>query len=284
MEKRGFKWTLVRRVVQVLMFALFCLPPLAAGWGLFNLAGEVLAEPVPTPAEGLFFGTLSASSVAGINLADPFAMLQVAFAAKAFDPAWLLAALPPLLLYVLLRGRIFCGWVCPVNLLLELADWLRAKLKLKVYERVLPRHAKLWVALAVLLLSALLSMPVFELVSPLGVVGKGLALGSMTGAVTLLAILIAELFWGHRVWCRALCPLGGFYEAVGKVGVVNVKIDHGACIGCDKCKRACLCDPQILDPVVAGEAPAVRAGDCMACGKCVDACPTGALHLGLGHK
>ncbi|MGN0960196.1 MAG: 4Fe-4S binding protein, partial [Coriobacteriales bacterium] len=87
-----------------------------------------------------------------------------------------------------------------------------------------------------------------------------------------------------RVWCRALCPLGGFYEAVGTVGQVNVKIDHEACIGCDACKRACLCDPEILDPALAGTESFVSAGDCMACGKCVDACPTNALKLGLGRR
>ena len=283
-KSKRMRWTPVRHAVQLLMAVLFCLPPLAAGWGLFNLVGAVVADPVATPAEGVFFGTLSASSLFGINLLDPYSILQVAAASKSFALSWFVGLLPVLLVYGLLRGRVFCGWTCPVNLLLEAADWLRAKLKLKVRERVVPRHAKLWVALAVLVLSALLSMPVFELVSPLGIAGKGLALGSLTGGVTLIAILLVELFWGHRVWCRALCPLGGFYEAVGKVGQVNVKIDHEACIGCDACKRACLCDPEILDPALAGAESFVSAGDCMACGKCVDACPTNALKLGLGRK
>ena len=79
------------------------------------------------------------------------------------------------------------------------------------------------------------------------------------------------------MWCRSICPLGGFYEVLGKVGQVNVAIDHERCIGCNKCKRACLCDPEILDAAVAGNDSIVRAGDCMLCGKCVEACPAGAL-------
>ena len=140
----------------------------------------------------------------------------------------------------------------------------------------------MYVAVGVLVLSAVLSFPVFEALSPISFVNKGLVFGSMVGGVTLLAIVAVELFWGHRVWCRALCPLGGFYEAIGRVGLVNVKIDHDKCVGCDACKRVCLCDPEILDGVLAGDDAIVRAGDCMVCGECVEICPTAALALKLG--
>jgi len=123
---------------------------------------------------------------------------------------------------------------------------------------------------------------VFEALSPISFINKGILFGSMVGGVTLLAIVVAELFWGHRVWCRSICPLGGFYEVVGKVGLVNVRMEHDKCIGCEKCKKACLCDPEILDAVVADEDIMVRAGDCMLCGKCVEACPTCALSIKPG--
>jgi NapH/MauN family ferredoxin-type protein len=130
----------------------------------------------------------------------------------------------------------------------------------------------------------LLSIPVFETLSPISFLNKGIVFGSMAGGLTLLAVLVVELFWGHRVWCRSICPLGGFYEIVGKVGLVNVHIDHDACIGCNKCKKACLCDPEILEAAVAGEDTIVRPGDCMLCGKCVEACPAGALSVKPGRK
>lgn len=280
--KKGRPFTVARRIVQVLVLVLFLVPVLAAGWSL--LGGTVGGDnAIGTPANSFpFYGTLSSSSVFGISLLDPFAMLQAVVAAKAFSPEWLLAALPVLVVYGLIRGRAFCGWCCPVNLLLEFVDWLRAKLHIKVEERVLPRHVKVYVAAGVLVLSLLLGFPVFEALSPISFINKGLVLGSMVGGITLLAVVLVELFWGHRVWCRAICPLGGFYEVVGKVGLVNVHIDHEKCIGCNKCKKACLCDPEILDAAVAGEDAVVRAGDCMACGKCVEACPTAALSLKLG--
>ena len=117
--------------------------------------------------------------------------------------------------------------------------------------------------------------------NPISAVNKAVLFGSFAGVFTLAAIVVAELFWARRVWCRALCPLGGMYETLGCVGLVSVKIDHDLCVHCGACQAACLCDPEILDAALAGEIDRVAAGDCMLCGKCVDACPHSALEIGL---
>ena len=280
-KKKSFPFTIVRHIVQVIVLAVFLAPVFLAGWHLFG--GTVGGDnAMGTPADVFFYGSLSSSSIFGINLLDPFAFLQYVVASKSLALNALLAVLPVLVFYGLIRGRVFCGWTCPVNLLLEIIDWIRLKLKIKVEERVLPRHAKVYVAAGVLVLSLVLSFPVFEALSPISFINKGLIFGSLVGGITLLAVILVELFWGHRVWCRALCPLGGFYEVVGKVGLLNVAIDNETCIGCNKCKKACLCDPEILDAPVAGEDVIVRAGDCMLCGKCIEACPVEALSIKIG--
>lgn len=280
-DKKPFPFTIVRHVVQVFVLLLFMLPVLAAGWSLFGGTtggNEPLAS---TPSQMVLYGSLSSTSIFGITVLDPFAMLQVVFAGKTFSLDLLVGVLPVLVVYGLIRGRAFCGWTCPVNLVLEIVDWLRKKLHLQAPERVLPRRTKVYVAAAVLVLSAILSFPVFETLSPISFINKGILFGSIVGGVTLLAVILVELFWGHRVWCRAICPLGGFYELLGKVGFISVKIDHDACIGCNKCKKACLCDPEILDAPVAGETDRVCAGDCMLCGKCIEECPVHALSMGV---
>lgn len=276
------KITLVRRVVQVGMLVLFCLPPLLAGWGLAGLFAGGDGE-VATPAEGVFFGSLSSSSAAGVPLFDPLGAAEVMAASRGLLAASALAgALLVVVVYGLVRGRAFCGWVCPVNLIGEGTDALRRRLGIAVPERTVNRRAKIVVALTVVALSALVGLPVFELVSPIGAVSKGLAFGGFAGAGTLAAIVAAELLVSQRLWCRALCPLGGTFQVLGRAGQANVAIDHDACIHCDKCTRACLADPEILAPALAGQDVIVRAGDCMACGACVDACPTRALRFRLG--
>lgn len=274
-------WTIGRRVVQLAMLVLFALPLLITGWGLAGAyigTGGEYADP-NIPASLPLWGNISSSEILGIELLDPYATAQVIAASKTVvgTMVW---CLPILIGFALLRGRSFCGWVCPVNLFGECLDWLRGKLGIEVSEMPLPRWTKVAVAGGVLVLSALTSIPVFETISPIGAFSRGLLFGSLLGVWTLLAIAIAELFWGHRVWCRAICPLGGMYQLVGTVGLLSVKIDHDACIQCDHCKAACLCDPEILSAPIAGEAERVASGDCMLCGACIDACPSAALRIG----
>ncbi len=280
-KKRKGRWTIARRVVQIVVAILFFVPLSVAGWSALGLGFSSPEEPLATPSGFAWWGSLSSSHLFGLDLLDPFAALQVAAAAKSVAFAGLAWALPVLVAYGMVRGRAFCGWACPVNLLCEFVDWLRGKLGIAVRERAVPRKAKVGIAAAVLALSAVCSVPVFELVNPISAVNKAVLFGSFAGAFTLVAIVFAELFWAHRVWCRALCPLGGMYETLGCVGLVSVKIDHDLCVHCGECQAACLCDPEILDDVLSGKADRVAAGDCMLCGKCVDACPHSALEIGL---
>lgn len=280
-KKRMGRWTAARRVVQIAVAILFFVPLFAVGWGAAGLGFSSPEEPLATPDGFAWWGSLSSSHLFGLDLLDPFAALQVAVAAKSVAFAGLAWTLPVLVVYGIIRGRAFCGWACPVNLLCEFVDWLRVKLGVAVRERSVPRRAKVGIAAAVLALSAVCSVPVFELVNPISAVNKAVLFGSFAGVFTLAAIVLAELFWARRVWCRALCPLGGMYETLGCVGLASVKINHDACVNCGACQRACLCDPKILDDALAGEADRVAAGDCMLCGKCVDACPHSALEIGF---
>ena len=70
--KPRFRIAWARHAVQIFALALFCTPLLTVGWqlaGLFPGSEDAL----PTPAELPFFGSLSSSTVAGVNVLDPFA-------------------------------------------------------------------------------------------------------------------------------------------------------------------------------------------------------------------
>jgi len=271
------KLNIVRHIVQCLVIALF-LSPL---WAEAFLGAK--------PGDWFFFGTLSSSTFFGaVVLVDPFAALENIAASWQLPTAPLLiGSLTILVVYVLVRGRVFCGWVCPVNLILEIVEFLARPLRSwmrrhgqakEAFGHRLNRHTKIVVAAGVLVLSALCGIPVFELVSPVGALFRWLVLGASVGVWILLALVILEVFFPGRLWCRKLCPLGGFYELVGRLGLLSVTIQKG-CISCDACKEACLADPDILDPVISGADKVVRSGDCMLCGKCVKACPKDLLKV-----
>jgi ferredoxin-type protein NapH len=49
-----------------------------------------------------------------------------------------------------------------------------------------------------------------------------------------------------------------------------------------ECKKVCLADERILDPVIEGKQRDIIAGDCMLCGRCIEVCPVKVLHLAGG--
>lgn len=277
------RWTMARHAVQAVAFVLFSIPLIAAGWKLFGMTPG-FEEKAVTPAQLPFYGSFASSSIFGLDLLDPLSFLQTAAASRTIVPSALIAALTVIVVYAAIRARAFCGWVCPLGSVLELVDRIGSAMNIPSKERTLPRRTKVWVAIGVIALSAITGIPVFEAVSPISAVHRAMLFGSVVGVWTFVLVVVLELFWHRRVWCRALCPLGGLYEAIGRIGIVKVGIDHETCVRCDRCKDVCPADPAILDPAIQGDASYVAAGDCMACGACVDACPSRSLsmHVGVG--
>ncbi|MDR2492528.1 MAG: 4Fe-4S binding protein [Coriobacteriales bacterium] len=257
-----------------------------AALAAFALAGAYAALNGTVAGEGVFFGTLSSSTTRGtLVLSDPFAAFEVIAASRAVPSAGLAASAGLIAaFYALVRGRAFCGWLCPFGLVSEIANWIGKKTKIargRLLRDPLPRHSKTVAGGLVLAASALAGLPVFELLSPVAFLPRLFAYGVGVGLWLFVALVAVELFFTDRLWCRGLCPLGGFYEAIGSVGLVRVAVREG-CTGCEACKRACLADPRILDGTVAGTAGSVTAGDCMLCGRCIEACPVRVLSFGVG--
>ncbi len=89
-KKKSFPFTIVRHIVQVIVLAVFLAPVFLAGWNLFG--GTVGGDnAMGTPADVFFYGSLSSSSIFGINLLDPFAFLQYVVASKSLALNALLA-------------------------------------------------------------------------------------------------------------------------------------------------------------------------------------------------
>ena len=66
-----------------------------------------------------------------------------------------------------------------------------------------------------LILSLLISLPVFNTVSPVFALMRMLLFGVGLEMVLLLLVLAAALVWGQKIWCRTLCPLGALYGLLG---------------------------------------------------------------------
>lgn len=247
------RYLYLRRASQLLILGLFLLGPLAGVWWVK--------------------GTLAASMSFGVlPLTDPLVLLQSLLAGhQPQQQAWL-GALIVLLFYLLVGGRVFCSWVCPVNLLTDLAGWCRQKLGVRNQMQG-NRQTRYWLLAVVLLLAVFSGSVVWEWVNPVTGLQRGLLFGMGLGWLLALAIFAYDLLVLGRGWCGHWCPVGAFYGLIGRLSLLRVSAARRkACDDCMDCFRVCP-EPQVIRPALKGEgSPLILAGECTNCGRCLDVC------------
>jgi len=227
-------------------------------------------------------GTLSSSKLFDtIPLSDPFAILQMLCAGALIGANAVVGAIIIVLFYAIIGGRAFCSWVCPVNMVTDLANWLRRKLLLDKAERKVwvSRNSRYWVIGLSLIVSAVTGLAAFELVSPITIFNRGVIFGmGMTGAV-LIAIFLFDLFAVKNGWCGHICPLGGIYSLIGRFSLIRVKHEQPNCTLCMKCKEVCP-ESQVLF-MIGKESATVNMGECSNCARCIEVCDDDALRFSI---
>ncbi|WP_104640890.1 quinol dehydrogenase ferredoxin subunit NapH [Helicobacter bizzozeronii] len=225
-------------------------------------------------------GNLSSSKLFDtIPLSDPFAVLQIYLASLHINLSALLGALVILGLYGLLLGRVFCAWVCPVNMIVDLAAWVRYKGQFKHASLFLPKYLRYVLLALSLILSFVFSMPAFESVSFIGVIQRGIIFGSISWIIVAFLLFCVDTFLGDKIICSKLCPLGAFYSLVGRYALLKVQHNALRCTKCDLCFEICP-ERQVLW-MVGLKSVAVNSGECTRCGRCIEVCADDALEFSI---
>jgi ferredoxin-type protein NapH len=231
----------------------------------------------------LLEGTLSGSRLLGFHLADPYATAQIALATRHLPVNLLIGVLTVVSTYLILGGRTFCSWVCPYHVLAEWAEVLHLRLvrSKRITNRTFDYGLKYWVWAAFLLVALLSGFTVFEMISPPAIITRAVVYGSWIGLGVIVLLLVVEVFYSRRFWCRYLCPVGATYGFIGRAAPLKIKWDQDKCTNCKECQAVCMVPFVLADTVNRGRLEYVVSGECTRCGLCVDACQDGALNYSV---
>lgn len=249
-------WLILRRLSQFGIMTLFLIGPLAGIW--------------------IVQGNINSSlTLDAIPLTDPYVLLQSLVARHVPEATAISGALIVVAFYILVGGRSYCAWVCPVNIVTDAAHWLRTRLHLRGGAR-LSATTRYWLLGVSLIASAMTGTIVWELVNPVSMTYRGLIFGMGAAWIIILTVFLFDLVISHRGWCGHLCPVGAFYSILGKASAVRINaVDRDRCNDCTDCLKVCP-EPQVLKlPLYGagkGAGPIILSPNCTNCGRCIDVC------------
>ena len=166
------------------------------------------------------------------------------------------------LFLTLIFGRFFCGYLCPVGAVQEIA--YHAPIP-----KTSPRQKIAFMVLRAVVFVVFLVMAFVLSASLLADFGiRDFFYLTLTSGSFVFIIVVLLSMTLYRPFCRLVCPYGALLSLSAWKSLFRLQRTN-ACIECKKCERACPTDEAKRDDEKA---------ECYLCGRCVDACPTtGAL-------
>ena len=249
------KWLMLRRTSQLGILLAFLVGPWFGIW--------------------IVKGNLNYSYTLGVlPLADPYVLLQALLSGKLPEILTLIGAAIVILFYLLVGGRNYCSWVCPVNLVTDFASWLRLRFGIKGGVR-LSASTRFWMLGMTLIVSVATGTIAWEMLNPVSMLHRGLFFGMGFAWLVILGVFLLDLFVAQRGWCGHVCPVGAFYSLIGKASLLRVHLPkREACNNCMECYAVCP-EFKVIKPAlkaVDGAPPIILDAQCTNCGRCIDVC------------
>lgn len=165
----------------------------------------------------------------------------------------------------LIFGRIYCGYICPMNTVMIPVEWLSKKLHIQT-ENV-PNWLKNgyfpWITLVISVAIMLLSKRLLHISLPIL-------------PFWLVVSIFVTLRYKPSVFHNLICPFGILQKTFGKFATQSKNVNKDVCIGCKRCEKVC---PSMAIVVAAKDKKAtIDPALCHQCTNCQQVCPTNAIH------
>ncbi len=148
-------------------------------------------------------------------------------------------------------GRLFCGWLCPLSAIFGFLEPLSKRRRW---------HGRWWYRLKYLTLLITVVLVYYAATSGLPVPMWAIA---YAGLGLLGGLVVLEVVY-PRLFCTSLCPVGGFFSALGKLSAFRLHVDE-ECTACGRCNEVCEMNVDICGRR--------RLNECSMCLACIEECP-----------
>lgn len=157
-------------------------------------------------------------------------------------------------------GRVYCGYVCPMNTLMKLSVFLSKKLHLRTHKvpKVLRSKILPWVVLMMSVLTMIGSRKILHKEIPILL-------------ILLLVSFVVTLRYEPWIFHNHACPFGALLSIPGRISMHGVQVEQSKCIGCKKCEK--VCDAQAIIVDAQSRKASVNKTLCHQCQSCVSVCP-----------
>ncbi|MEL3908253.1 MAG: 4Fe-4S binding protein [Treponemataceae bacterium] len=253
-----------------------------------NLKGFLQGKIFRGSSKIICLPVLNCYSCPGALTSCPIGSIQATISGEGFHlPKYVLGLT---VLFAILAGRFFCGFLCPFGFFQDLLFKIPVKKApvIKKLARIFSYLRYVILAVFVFLLPFALkdkfgfSNPYFcKYLCPAGTLFAALPLMAMSETlraaagilfankiaisifITLLSITL------YRPFCRFLCPLGALLGIFNPISFYGLKVDKTKCVNCRICEKTCKFNiPTYKKP---------NSPDCIRCNDCLHACPFGAI-------